>query len=146
MDRDADVRVLAVDRGPRAGPVAQDVDDGVLRLLRDELRVGEAARPAVRADRERRARRDPLGPVDGADPFVEGGAVDRLERRDFEQDPRRDPRPEAHARRVDEVPLEVHAPAGGPHAADAELAKLIAEGGLGALGCGREEAHGESGY
>ncbi len=140
VDGEAHVRILAVDRG--AGPEggAEGVDDCVFRLLRDELRVRQPARAARRANGEGRPGRHPFGPVDRARAFVESLLVGRVEGRDLEQDANRNPCPEASARRIRELALEVNSAAIGTDVPKPELAELIPERGLGSLGGRGEEA------
>jgi hypothetical protein len=105
--------------------------------------VRELARAARRAYRERRARRHPRGPVDLARPAVELLAVARLEARHLEQDAHPHARPQACARRVLELALEVNAAPVGAHPRQAQLAQLVPEGRLGSLGGSGEEAQGQ---
>ena len=74
-------------------------------------------------------------------PLVDPIRIDRFKPRQLEKHPVSHARPQARARRVGAVALEVHSAPVRPDPMEPKLAQLIPEGRLGAFGGGGEEAH-----
>jgi hypothetical protein len=91
--------------------------------------------------RDRVARRQERRPIDRVHLVVERVLVRRFERRAPREHAHRHARPQARAKTVLERAFEMHAAAIRAHVAQPELTQLVAERGLGPLGCGGEEVH-----